>query len=154
MNRIVLACLLLLVLQLVGFSQKTDQPSQKQRQEIEGKLLKMEDEWTRMIVTGDSAVLERILASDYVGSDDASVRNKAEEIASYKQNPDKITSAVIERIKVHIFTRDTAITNGELALKGEDKDGKPFDRRLRWTSTYIKRNGIWQCVSAQATWLK
>jgi ketosteroid isomerase-like protein len=30
-------------------------------------------------------------------------------------------------------------------------DGKPFDREVRFTRVYARRDGRWQCVAAQYT---
>jgi ketosteroid isomerase-like protein len=107
-----------------------------------------------MFVTRNFSALERMLADDYVGSDVDSRRGKAEEIAGYKQITDKVASAAIENVKTHIFTKDAAIVTGELIIKGQTKDGKDFTNRYRFTDTYVKRNGVWQCVAAHATILK
>ncbi|MCA1622555.1 MAG: nuclear transport factor 2 family protein [Acidobacteria bacterium] len=35
--------------------------------------------------------------------------------------------------------------------KGRDEKGQPFDRRIRYTDTYIKRDGHWQAWASQGT---
>ncbi len=154
MSRVLIFVIIIITVPLVAFSQKTEKLSEKQRQEIAQQILKIENEWTQMFVTRNFSALERMLADDYVGSDVDSRRGKAEEIAGYKQITDKVASAAIENVKTHIFTKDAAIVTGELINKGQTKDGKDFTNRYRFTDTYVKRNGVWQCVAAHATILK
>jgi hypothetical protein len=40
------------------------------------------------------------------------------------------------------------IVTGWLVLRGRS-GGKPFDRRFRFTDTWLKRNGEWQIIAAQ-----
>jgi ketosteroid isomerase-like protein len=154
MSRILIVAIIIFTMPLLAFSQKGEKLSEKQRQEIAQQILKIENEWTQMFVTREFSGLEKMLADDYVGSDVDSRRGKAVEIAGYKQNTDKVASAAIENVKTHIFTKDAAIVTGELIIKGQTKDGKDFTNRYRFTDTYVKRNGVWQCVAAHATYLK
>jgi ketosteroid isomerase-like protein len=52
-------------------------------------------------------------------------------------------------LRVHAYG-DTAIATGIAVLKGTAK-GKPVDGSVRWTDTWIKRAGQWQCVASQGT---
>jgi ketosteroid isomerase-like protein len=42
---------------------------------------------------------------------------------------------------------DSGIVQGEGTIKGSYK-GKDMSGRYRWTDTYVKRDGVWQCVSS------
>jgi ketosteroid isomerase-like protein len=42
-----------------------------------------------------------------------------------------------------------AVVVGTAHEKGTGKDGKAFDRKLRFTDTWVERGGQWQCVASQ-----
>jgi ketosteroid isomerase-like protein len=119
---------------------------------IEGTLVKMENDWEGVSLTKDTSTLDRILASDYVGtSPTGKVRNKEEQIAEAKRDTDQYTSATNSDMKVHIYGPDIAVVTGGYTEIGSDQHGKPFTRYSRWTDTYVKRKGLWQCVASQVT---
>ncbi len=136
-----------------GFSQKIN-ISAKEQKEITRQILKIEYAWAQTFVSGNFSILEKFLADDYVGSDNISSRTKSEELESYRQNKSKVNSATTDKMKVHVFTANAAVVTGELVLKGLDESGKPFNNGIRFTGTYVKRNQLWQCVSAHASELK
>jgi ketosteroid isomerase-like protein len=66
----------------------------------------------------------------------ASVRD-----TSYR--PDVLQS---ENMVVHMYG-NTAIVTGAYLEKGKDK-GKPFERRGRFTDTWVNLSGEWRCVAS------
>ena len=44
-----------------------------------------------------------------------------------------------------------AVITGTFRLKGKDEKGTAFDRKMRYTDTWIKRDGRWQAWSSQGT---
>jgi hypothetical protein len=40
-----------------------------------------------------------------------------------------------------------AVDIGDYAEAGTDKDGKPFERRTRFTHVWVLKDGSWQCVT-------
>jgi ketosteroid isomerase-like protein len=49
------------------------------------------------------------------------------------------------------ITGDTAVVTGINHYVGREPDGKPMDRRVRFTDVFVKRDGRWQVSAAQAT---
>jgi ketosteroid isomerase-like protein len=45
---------------------------------------------------------------------------------------------------------DAAVVTGIYREKGTDR-GKPYQRRGRFTDTWVKQSGTWQCVASQST---
>jgi ketosteroid isomerase-like protein len=64
----------------------------------------------------------------------------------------KYTAADYKDFKVTPFG-DTAIATGIFVSKGTDA-GKPFDTQERFTDTWVKSGGKWQCVATHATTVK
>ena len=100
---------------------------------------------------GDRAVLERMLAPDYL-----LVRGSGR-IGDKKDFIDGFTdpNAHLDPfdIKDRLFIRpsaDTAIVGGEAWVSGTDH-GKPFKQHFRYSDTFAKRNGSWVVVYTQVT---
>jgi ketosteroid isomerase-like protein len=84
-------------------------------------------------------------ASDY----DGSISTKQEYLANVKSeglSPEQITN---EQQTAHVYG-DRAVVTGIYREKGVNK-GKPYNRRSRFTDTWVKINESWQCVASQST---
>jgi ketosteroid isomerase-like protein len=103
----------------------------------------------------DISLLERIWAPDlsYIEAD-GSVFNKQEGIAAVSKDTDIVTNAVVSNFKVRIYGKDFAVTSGDQAVEGRDKDGKEFRRKGRFTNVWVKQSGAWQCVAGHSSDLK
>lgn len=108
--------------------------------------IKLEDQWTAALVRRDARTFERLLAPNFVYTEDASVMSRGDVIRSVT-GPDRVEWARNEGMKVHDFG-DVHVITGILHLRGRGKDGS-FDRRYRFTDTWQRRNGQWQIIAAQ-----
>ena len=108
--------------------------------------IKLEDQWTTALVNRDTKTFDRLLAANFVYTEDASVMSRADVIKSVT-GPDRVEWARNEGMKVHDFG-DVHVITGVLHLKGKGKQG-PFDRRYQFTDTWQRRNGRWQIIAAQ-----
>ena len=115
-------------------------------------LLYMEMEWSDADQRGDAAWFERNLAEDYYGvsSRTGKLNTKAEDVADIKNRKDVIESAVSSDMQVHM-EGNTGIVTGVYQMKGRDEKGQAFDRRIRYTDVYVKREGRWLAVASQGT---
>jgi len=52
---------------------------------------------------------------------------------------------------VRLYGRDTAIVTARLWLKGTYRDGKPFDRRLWFSDTYVRTPQGWRYAFGQSS---
>ena len=108
--------------------------------------IKLEDQWTTALVKRDAATFERLLAPNFVYTEDASVMSRADVIKSVT-GADRVEWARNEGMKVHDFG-DVHVITGVLHLRGRGKSGA-FDRRYQFTDTWQRRNGRWQIIAAQ-----
>ena len=108
--------------------------------------IKLEDQWTTALVNRDTKTFDRLLAANFVYTEEASVMSRADVIKSVT-GPDRVEWARNEGMKVHDFG-DVHVITGVLHLKGKGKQG-PFDRRYQFTDTWQRRNGRWQIIAAQ-----
>lgn len=108
--------------------------------------IKLEDQWTTALVKRDTRTFDRLLAPNFVYTEDAAVMTRNDVIKSVTGS-DRVTGASNEGMKLHDFG-DVHVITGVLHLRGRGKDGA-FDRRYRFTDTWQLRNGRWQIIAAQ-----
>jgi ketosteroid isomerase-like protein len=117
---------------------------------VEQELMKLEQDWTNADVKADVAFLDRFLAEDWTLTDnDGVLWTKARELAAIKSGEVVISSMVTDDMKVRIY-RDAAVVTGRNTVKGTLK-GKDISGQERWTDTWIKRDGRWQCVATHVS---
>lgn len=105
----------------------------------------LEQDWNDAIFKRDKAWLEQNYAADFtsVSGSSGKLMSKAEDIADTVN--DKGTMELVETTEMNIrIDGKTAIVTGIFRTKGKDEKGVAFDRRVRYTDTWIKRDGRWQ----------
>ena len=115
------------------------------------KLKELEQSWEGSLVTHDIAVIEKIVADDFVGtSSSGKIGSKATLLAEARTDKSVYKSAVSEEISVHSFGPNVAVVTGIARESGKTASGKSFSHAYRFTDTWVERNGEWQCVAAHA----
>lgn len=111
------------------------------------KIIAMENLWNRAELNNDAAAVRLLLAEDFVMTvAEGTLYNKAQMIASVADKsyrPDVLQST---DMKVHYYG-NTAVVTGAYYEKGNDK-GKPWERRGRFTDTWMNLEGRWQCIAS------
>lgn len=109
----------------------------------------MEQKWLESQQKNNPDLVAPLLSDKMVETmSDGKVMDKAAAMAMAKKM--KYTSAEYYDVKVTAFG-DTAIATGGFKGKGTDAEGKPFDTNERWTDTWMKSGGKWQCIATQST---
>jgi ketosteroid isomerase-like protein len=117
----------------------------KDQTETERYILESEKQWAESVASGDTSIVERILADDFVGVDPkGNLYNKQQMIADTRNAPKYFVSNRLNDVKVR-FYGDTAIAQGSETW--EKRSGERG--RFVWTDTWIRRNGSWQIVAAE-----
>lgn len=113
-------------------------------------LTEIEAKWSKASVTKDVAVLDGILASDWIGQNRSGKRaNKAKALTEFKNPDDKTASAVNHDVSVRVFG-DIALVQGADYEKSTHK-GKDSSGTFTWMDVYQKRGGKWLCIASQTT---
>jgi len=124
-------------------------PSGK-RMSVEAALKDNENRWEAAIAKHDVVSMGSMVADDFVGVYfDGKVMSRSSVMAESKKDRDTYKSAVNEKLAVHTYGPNVAVVVGTAHEKGTGKDGKPFDRKFRFTDTWVERGGRWQCVASQ-----
>jgi hypothetical protein len=108
--------------------------------------IQLEDQWTTAVVKRDTRTFERLLAPNFIYTEDASLMSRSDVIRSVT-GADRVDWARNEGMRVHDFG-DVQVVTGILHLRGRGKQGA-FDRRYRFTDTWQRRNSQWQMIAAQ-----
>jgi|SRR5579862_849883 len=136
---------LFLLLPLVAFAQQSSENSSDR-----SLILALESAWNQAEIHHDATAASAILAENFISVDHhGALEAKAQYLADMKDmtfNPEEISNS---NPTVYLYG-DTAIVTSTYRTKGTDK-GKPFVHRGRFTDTWIKRDGKWQCVADQET---
>ena len=121
-------------------------PTPRSTSAVEQNLFRLEDEWTRALVRRDAAAFERLLAPRFVYTENDAMMTRRELIDALVRGADTAESAANEDMKAHVYG-NTAVVTGWLIVKGRGKDGA-FNRRYRYTDTWVNRGGRWQVIAA------
>jgi len=115
-------------------------------------LLYLENDWNDAAKKKDVAWFERNYADDatHVMARVPGLHTKADVIASTKSDKSVIESIELLEPNVRV-DGNVAIVTGVNRVRGRDGQGQSFDRRVRFTDTFIKRDGRWQVWASQGT---
>jgi ketosteroid isomerase-like protein len=116
----------------------------------EGRILALEIAWNHALEAKDSNALNMLLANTFVSVDiDGSISTRSEFLAGIKAPEYQPSQAVNEQSNVQVYG-NAAVVVGVFRVKGTEK-GKPYVHRERFVDTWIRTNGIWQCVATTST---
>jgi ketosteroid isomerase-like protein len=112
----------------------------------------MEQDWNDADKRRDADWIDRNYASfaSDISSRTGALENKAQAIESMKTGKAVVESLEHSDLNVRV-EGDVGVVTGVNHVKGRDEQGKPFDRRVRFTDTFIKRDGRWQVWATQGT---
>jgi hypothetical protein len=125
-------------------------PATAVKPSVEQTLMQMEREWGTAEIKKDYAVVERILAEDWVGIDySGNIVDKPQAIADLKTGISTLTSEELGPMTVRVFGNTAVVTGSDTEIstdRGKDSSGKYV-----WTDVFVFRAGRWQAVASQST---
>lgn len=121
--------------------------SQVSARAAERDLLRLEDEWAKALVRRDAGAFRRLILPEFVYTEDARVMTRDELIRESTAGTDTVTWAGNEDLKV-LVRGATAVVTGSLLVRGKGREDT-FDRRFRFTDTWVRTNGRWRVLAAQ-----
>ena len=127
---------------------ETSARSSEDRRSAAVKLEAMEKEWEATF--NDPAVIEKALADDFAGTSPVGeIVSKKSLIRDAKNAKSSSLSSVAHDLDVHFYGPSLAVVVGAAKETGKNK----MQHNYRFTDTWVKRHGKWQCVASQATLL-
>jgi ketosteroid isomerase-like protein len=125
-------------------------PAQTETGSVEQELIKLEKELADAWVKRDVAFFDRVIADDFTWTAPYGiVSTKAQSLATLKSGEDVVNSWVVDEMKVRVYG-DAAVATGRSTIK-ETYKGEDVSGQYRWTDTWVKRAGRWQCVAGHSS---
>jgi hypothetical protein len=121
-------------------------PKLNQEQATELNLVRLEQLWTLALLRRDRAAIERTLGPKFVYTLNDSMRYRPEYIAMLLGPGDVITDARVDSVLVQA-AGNIGVTTGWRTIFGRGPQG-PFERRYRFTDTWMPRSGTWQMIGS------
>jgi ketosteroid isomerase-like protein len=111
------------------------------------KIIAMENLWNRAELSNDARAVQLLLADDFVMTvAEGTLYDKAQMVASVADKSYRPVALQSTGMVVHYFG-NTAVVTGAYYEKGVDK-GKTWERRGRFTDTWMNLGGRWQCIAS------
>jgi len=111
------------------------------------KVIAMENLWNRAELNNDAPAVRLLLADDFVMTvAEGTLYNKSQIVASVADKSYRPEALQSSNMVVHSYGT-TAVVTGAYYEKGVDK-GKPWERRGRFTDTWMILDGRWQCIAS------
>lgn len=108
-------------------------------------VLAAEDDWIRAEVNRDEATLRRVIDDQFVfNANDGQTSGRGqliEGVLSWNMTGQTLSERSV------LVTGDTAIIFGTTELRFGSPDGEETKSLLRYTSTYVKRDGQWRAIA-------
>jgi hypothetical protein len=124
---------------------------------IEAELLRIENDWPRVIKERDVEAVKRLEADEGVFVyPDGTIGDKNTDIKDMETGALSADSWEMLDLKVIVLSKDAAVVNGRSVVKnGKYKlpDGKSIDisGQYRFIDTFVRRNGQWKLIAGAAT---
>jgi ketosteroid isomerase-like protein len=150
MKRILALIITMMLAASFAPAQTKDTPASAET--AERALTRMEQEWAVALIHKDTTALNRIIADDYVSlTPGAEDHTKAELMSSLQSGSMMFTSITNGKVKVHVFGNTAIVTGSD-----EEKSflaGKDTSGRYIWTDVFANRQGGWQAVASESTFV-
>lgn len=124
---------------------------------IETELLRIENDWPRVIKEKDVEAVKRVEADDGIFVyPDGTVGDKSTDVKDMENGALSAESWELSDLKVNVISKDAAVVSGRSVVKnGKYKmpNGKSIDisGQYRFIDTFARRNGEWKLVAGAST---
>lgn len=116
----------------------------------EQELIKLAHAWLEAEAKEDAEAMARLWADDLQYSSSAgTVETKSQALASIRSGDLQISDSVYDTLEARVYG-DMGVTTGIASQKGQFK-GRDISGKYRFTDTWLKRDGRWQCVATHAS---
>jgi len=151
------ACAFLL---LAGFSSLTPSLSaapqhgampRVQRHESRHEIDQMEEQWQKAVLTSNTAVMDSLLADDYIAiTPSGTLQSKEQALAGLRSGATRITAIEVSDRRVRFYGA-TALVTSRAEVSGTSTGGD-FSGSFRYTRVYVRNaQGVWKIVSFEAS---
>lgn len=124
---------------------------------IEAELLRVENDWPRVVREKDVEAVKRVEADDAIFVfPDGTVGDKSTDVQDMERGALSADSWELMDLKVNVLNKDAAVVSGRSVVKNgkyKTAEGKSIDisGQYRFIETFVRRNGEWKLVAGAST---
>jgi hypothetical protein len=119
------------------------------REHTEQEVVRLADAWANAELRGDTTLLERLLADDYIGIGPLGfMLTKQEWLTRHEAGDLKYEAFTLDEVKVRVYNNDAAVLTARQAQQGAYR-GNSIPGQFRITLVFVQQQGQWQVVSLQ-----
>lgn len=119
------------------------------REHTEQEVSQLAGAWANAELRGDTTLLGRLLADDYLGIGPLGfLLTKQEWLARHEAGDLKYQSFTLDEVKVRVYNTDAAVLTGHQVQEGTYR-GNSIPGEFRITLVFVHQHGQWQLVSLQ-----
>jgi len=131
---------------------KKPEGTKNRNSSVEQELLQLEKDSAAAAVKGDTTLLDRHTAANYIGTNPGGgVGDRAMMMASAKAGNPKFEALDLDDMSVRMAGKDAAVVTGRATIKGKLKSGMDISGQYRFTDVWVQQDGRWQLMVWQAT---
>jgi len=115
-------------------------------------LLLIEDEWNEANRKKDASWFERNFTDDFtfVNNQTGALLTKNDWVTAVKNNKANLEVVESSELRTRVGN-DLGVVTGVVHVKGKDAQAQPLNYSLRFTTTFVKRDGRWLVAAVHAT---
>jgi ketosteroid isomerase-like protein len=112
----------------------------------------IDEEWNEAGRKKDTAWFERNLTNDFtwVNAQTGALQTRDDWLTAVKNSTSTLEMVESSELKTRV-ENDLGLLTGVVHVKGRDAQSQPINYNLRFTMTFVKRDGRWLVSAAQAT---
>src|SRR5215831_21306987 len=119
------------------------------REHPEQEVVHLADAWANAELRGDTTLLDRLLADDYIGIGPLGfMLTKQEWLARHDAGDLKYEAFKLDEVKVRVYNTDAAVLTGRQTQQGAYR-GNNIPSQFRIALVFVHQQGQWQVVSLQ-----
>jgi len=120
--------------------------SPRKSEDVQQYIVERSREWTNCYITGNTEVMERILAPDFVNTNPRGRKSgKSAALQAARGGPAIFESAQAGPIEVRVFGDMALAFGGDVLVL---KEGTPRKITTAWTDTWLLRQGQWLAMAS------
>ncbi|MEP6956738.1 MAG: DUF4440 domain-containing protein [Chthoniobacterales bacterium] len=119
---------------------------------VRGTIRGLEQRWQTAIREHDVAVIDELVATDFVGtSSNGQTGSKSTLLSEMRRDKNEYKSADTRSLSVRTEGDNVAVVTGIARESGTTESGQRFSNSRRFTDTWVKRKGKWRCIASATT---
>jgi hypothetical protein len=120
--------------------------SPRRSEEVQQYIVERSKQWTDCYITGNPAVMELILAPDFINTNPRGRKSgKSAALEAARGGPAVFESAKAGPVEVRVFGDMAIAFGGDLLVL---KEGTPREITTAWTDTWLLRQGQWLAIAS------